>query len=467
MVTINTISQKYFSLDGIQYARIYQPLKQGLENIGIYSIFDTRKQIVNSTKYDEYLIDGLGYGNQALTIAALLEVVYLTPTGEITTDGKAKVSIADTVSNYLNNKISIAGRLLKSIINPGANEQIVITLPNEPNKWYLNTDGDDANNGSSEFPFETIQAAHDAASPGDIIIIQNSNFLQPVTPNTNITKDALTIRGVSSETNNQGRLRGTYNITGGLTLMIDLLSTIDVTFQGGSLYIVQLSNGYHDGVTSTTRNLKLIIKNALVYLNDPISLYSLDSYNSTANGDINSGRSGYFDSGSFYEGDWTGGIDATSNIVLHNSTIKGNVTQTGSLEKDNSVITGTEAVSGTTTDESQLRRRVAPTISANVLNIDFKSKNDYKTTAEVAASADFAITISNDSNADIATIDLFITNTVIITLPAGSIMEDTESRWIVDPTFELTIEGGTGESFELSLNKVGAKYKWVMSQKFI
>ena len=112
------------------------------------------------------------------------------------------------------------------------------------------------------------------------------------------------------------------------------------------------------------------------------------------------------------------------------------------------------------------RNRLAPTIAANVLDIDFESKNDFKTTAEVAATADFAITLSNDNNADIATIDLFITNTVIITLPSGSIMEDSETRWVGTPTFELTIEGGTGESFELSLNKVGAKYKWVMSTIF-
>ena len=117
-------------------------------------------------------------------------------------------------------------------------------------------------------------------------------------------------------------------------------------------------------------------------------------------------------------------------------------------------------------DTPAKRNRAAPTISANVLDIDFGSKNDFKTTSEVAATAAFAITISNATNADIATIDLFITNTIIITLPSGSLMEDSETRWVGTPTFELTIEGGVGKSFELSLNKVGSKYKWVMSQIF-
>ncbi len=76
MRIVNTVSSEFFTLDGIQHARIFHPLQQGIENVGIYQIYDTRFQLVNSIKYDEYNIDSVIYGTQALTIAALLGVVY-------------------------------------------------------------------------------------------------------------------------------------------------------------------------------------------------------------------------------------------------------------------------------------------------------------------------------------------------------------------------------------------------------
>jgi len=112
------------------------------------------------------------------------------------------------------------------------------------------------------------------------------------------------------------------------------------------------------------------------------------------------------------------------------------------------------------------RQRLSPTIASTVLNIDFAGKNDYKTLAEVAVTANFSITLSNVTKADIATIDLRVTNTVIVTLPANSMMQDDDDRWTKTPTYQLEIAGGTGNSFELSLNKVGTKYKWVLSQIF-
>lgn len=79
MIIIQTVSEKYFKYNGIQYAKIYQPLQQGLEDIGIYSIYDTRLQLQNSQKYNQYQIDGTVYATQALTIAALLPVIYASP----------------------------------------------------------------------------------------------------------------------------------------------------------------------------------------------------------------------------------------------------------------------------------------------------------------------------------------------------------------------------------------------------
>lgn len=76
MIIINTVDSKYFTLDGIQFARIYQPLAQGSAAIGLYNKFDTKQQLKNSTKYDEFSIDSVVYGSQEETIVALLGVVY-------------------------------------------------------------------------------------------------------------------------------------------------------------------------------------------------------------------------------------------------------------------------------------------------------------------------------------------------------------------------------------------------------
>jgi hypothetical protein len=76
MIIITTISTEYFSLNGVNYAKIYQPLKQGVEAVGIYNVNDTRQQLVSSTPYDHFQINGVVYGTQEETIAALLLVIF-------------------------------------------------------------------------------------------------------------------------------------------------------------------------------------------------------------------------------------------------------------------------------------------------------------------------------------------------------------------------------------------------------
>jgi len=83
MIILTTVSEKYFNLNGIQYAKIYQPLAQGIEDIGIYNIYDTRQQLQNSEKYDQYQVDTIVYGNQADAIAAILDVVYQAPSSGV------------------------------------------------------------------------------------------------------------------------------------------------------------------------------------------------------------------------------------------------------------------------------------------------------------------------------------------------------------------------------------------------
>jgi len=77
MNIITTISEKYFELNGIQFAKIYQPLKQGVSAIGIYNTKDNSQQLISSTVFSDFEIDGVTYGTQSETIAALLPVIYL------------------------------------------------------------------------------------------------------------------------------------------------------------------------------------------------------------------------------------------------------------------------------------------------------------------------------------------------------------------------------------------------------
>lgn len=76
MILINTVSSEYFSLNGVQYAKIYQPLKQGENAIGIYSIHDNSQRLVSSTNFSEYSVDGSQYGTSEEAIVAILSVVY-------------------------------------------------------------------------------------------------------------------------------------------------------------------------------------------------------------------------------------------------------------------------------------------------------------------------------------------------------------------------------------------------------
>ena len=83
-ITITTVSSSRFSMNGTQYAKIYQPLKQGLTGIGLYNKFDTDQQLLGTTHYSEFIIDSVTYGSQALTIAALLPVILNVAGGTLT-----------------------------------------------------------------------------------------------------------------------------------------------------------------------------------------------------------------------------------------------------------------------------------------------------------------------------------------------------------------------------------------------
>ncbi len=99
-VIINNIDDKYFELNGTRYAKIYQPLKQGVSAIGIYNVNDTRQQLVSSTVFSEFQIDGVVYASQALVIEVLLPVLYLE---DATFDNRVYNYTGDNVINNFEN----------------------------------------------------------------------------------------------------------------------------------------------------------------------------------------------------------------------------------------------------------------------------------------------------------------------------------------------------------------------------
>lgn len=63
MKEIKIINNHIFTLAGVPYGRIYQPIKMGENHFGIYNVYDSRQQILGATRYDEVKIDGTTYNS--------------------------------------------------------------------------------------------------------------------------------------------------------------------------------------------------------------------------------------------------------------------------------------------------------------------------------------------------------------------------------------------------------------------
>ena len=85
-----------------------------------------------------------------------------------------------------------------------------------PSTWYIHSapEGNNANVGSDKFPFETIQAAHDAAAASDTIYIQDLFYSSSAA--VNITKD-LNFIGIDHGPS----LSGTWSFAYGVFLSFD------------------------------------------------------------------------------------------------------------------------------------------------------------------------------------------------------------------------------------------------------
>jgi hypothetical protein len=76
MIIINSIGSDAFSINGDEYNKIYQPLKMGVNGIGIYNVYDTKLQLLNSTDFSEFNINGNTYASQGDVISALIPIIY-------------------------------------------------------------------------------------------------------------------------------------------------------------------------------------------------------------------------------------------------------------------------------------------------------------------------------------------------------------------------------------------------------
>ena len=114
-VTINTaVDSNYFTINGIRHARIYQPLLgQIATEVGIFNAFDTRQQLLSSTPFVEYTVDGFTFASADLLIIALLPVIYkYQGTGAVTGapdwgDISGVLANQTDLQNELNNKSNV------------------------------------------------------------------------------------------------------------------------------------------------------------------------------------------------------------------------------------------------------------------------------------------------------------------------------------------------------------------------
>lgn len=76
MQIIQNVDTSTFKLNGVKYPKNFMCIKQGTEHISIYNAFDTRFQLVSSTKYDEFTVNGVVYSNQTDLIASLATLLF-------------------------------------------------------------------------------------------------------------------------------------------------------------------------------------------------------------------------------------------------------------------------------------------------------------------------------------------------------------------------------------------------------
>lgn len=76
MIIINSADSAKFELNGIEYPRNFICIKQGSDSIAIHNAYDTRHQLLGSTKYYQVTVDDVIYSNQSDLMSALATVLF-------------------------------------------------------------------------------------------------------------------------------------------------------------------------------------------------------------------------------------------------------------------------------------------------------------------------------------------------------------------------------------------------------
>ena len=257
-------------------------------------------------------------------------------------------NIATNATNIGTNTTNIA----TNATDIGTNVTDINTLQSqtEPNTWYVNTNGNDANVGSDKFPFENISAAIAVYAAGDIIRIIDEGY----SSNENITIDKKTtiVGPVANITGGAAftQLQGTWTIDGsGISIIFENLTT-KINWSSVVAFDLDVINGAVGTASSFPARLTdLLLHNSFYSLGASSELRSLECHACIGTGsDVKIGRSLQLHA-TEHTGNITGGLDSSSTVTLKNSSIDGNLTNTGTLIQENSTIGGTRAVSGTTT----------------------------------------------------------------------------------------------------------------------
>lgn len=75
MIIINTVSDKRFSLNGVEYLKNFLSFVAG-NRLLIYNAYDRKDERCDLTLYSDFTVNGVVYGSSSLLQSALLDVIY-------------------------------------------------------------------------------------------------------------------------------------------------------------------------------------------------------------------------------------------------------------------------------------------------------------------------------------------------------------------------------------------------------
>lgn len=107
MHIINNINAKTFSHNGRNYVKNFIVIKQGATNIAIHNAYDTKFQLVGSTHFSQFQVNGVVYTSQADLMANLVNILFvknlgngaISNTSELINDGADGINPFVTVAD--------------------------------------------------------------------------------------------------------------------------------------------------------------------------------------------------------------------------------------------------------------------------------------------------------------------------------------------------------------------------------